>query len=64
MRARKSNADLNRILGNVEFAQRLMLGGVEARSSTPEEMQRFIVAEQQRWRDVIRSAGITADVMR
>jgi hypothetical protein len=33
-------------------------------SSTPEAMQRFIVAEQKRWGAVIRGAGITADVMR
>ena len=58
------NADLNRILAAPEVGQRLMLGGVEAMSSTPEAMQRFILEEQKRWRDVIRSAGITADVMR
>jgi tripartite-type tricarboxylate transporter receptor subunit TctC len=58
------NTDVNRILANAAFAQRLMMGGVEAMGSTPEAMQRFIVAEQQRWREVIRSAGISADVMR
>jgi tripartite-type tricarboxylate transporter receptor subunit TctC len=58
------NADLNRILSNTEFAQRLMVGGVEALPSTPEEMQRFVVAEQKRWGAVIKSAGITAEVMR
>ena len=60
----RMNTDLNRILANAEFGQRLMLGGVEAKSSTPDEMLRFIVAEQKRWGAVIRSAGITADVMR
>lgn len=60
----RMNTDLNRILANAEFAQRLMLGGVEALSSTPEAMQRFVVAEQKRWGAVIKSAGITAEVMR
>ena len=41
-----------------------MQGGVEAMSMTPEAMQRFIVSEQKRWGAVIRSAGITAEVMR
>jgi tripartite-type tricarboxylate transporter receptor subunit TctC len=58
------NSDLNRMLANAEFSQRLMLGGVEAFSSTPEAMQHFVVAEQKRWGAVIKSAGITADVMR
>jgi tripartite-type tricarboxylate transporter receptor subunit TctC len=58
------NADLNRLLGNAEFGQRLMNGGVEPFSTTPEEMQRFLVAEQKRWGAVIKSAGITADAMR
>lgn len=60
----RMNADLNRILANAEFGQRLLLGGVEPMSGTPEAMQRFIVSEQKRWGAVIRSAGITADVMR
>jgi tripartite-type tricarboxylate transporter receptor subunit TctC len=60
----RMNTDLNRILANAEFGQRLMLGGVEALSSTPEAMQRFVVTEQKRWGAVIRSAGITAEVMR
>jgi tripartite-type tricarboxylate transporter receptor subunit TctC len=60
----RMSADLNRILANAEFGQRLLLGGVEPMSSTPEAMQRFIVAEQKRWGEVIHGAGITADVMR
>jgi tripartite-type tricarboxylate transporter receptor subunit TctC len=58
------NADLVRILANADFGQRLMLGGVEAMSGTPDAMQRFIVSAKKRWAAVIRSAGITADVMR
>ena len=60
----RMNADLVRILANAEFGQRLMVGGVEAMSSTPEALQRFVVTEQKRWAAVIKSAGITADVMR
>jgi tripartite-type tricarboxylate transporter receptor subunit TctC len=60
----RMNADLNRILANAEFGQRLMLGGVEPMSGTPDAMQRFIASEQKRWAAVIRSAGITAEVMR
>ncbi len=46
--------------GKLNFAS----PGIEPMTSTPENMQRFIVDEQTRWRTVIRSAGITADVMR
>lgn len=60
----RMNTDLNRHLANPEFAQRLVVGGVEPFSTTPEGMQQRVVAEQERWRGVIRSAGITADVMR
>jgi tripartite-type tricarboxylate transporter receptor subunit TctC len=60
----RMNADLVRILANAEFGQRLMVGGVEAASGAPDAMQRFIVTEQKRWAAVIRSAGITSDVMR
>ncbi|HTD89532.1 MAG TPA: tripartite tricarboxylate transporter substrate-binding protein, partial [Burkholderiales bacterium] len=60
---KRMNADLQRILANAEFGRRLMLGGVEATSGTPDGMQRFIVSEQKRWSAVIRSAGITAAVM-
>ena len=55
------NADLNRLLGNAEFGQRLMNGGVEPFSTTPEEMQRFLVAEQKRWGAVIKSIGLVLE---
>lgn len=58
------NNDLRRILANPEFGQRLLVGGMEPMSGTPEDMQRHVVDEQKRWREVIRSAGITADVMK
>ncbi len=46
--------------GKLNFAS----PGVEPFITTPEKMQRFVVAEQKRWGGVIRSAGITAEMMR
>jgi tripartite-type tricarboxylate transporter receptor subunit TctC len=60
----RMNTDLKRVLSNAKFGQRLLAGGMEPMGGTPDEMQRHVVAEQKRWREVIRSAGITADVMK
>ena len=58
------NADLNKILAQPEFAQRILFQGVEAATSTPEGLGEMIRAEEERWRKVIKSAGITPEAIR
>jgi tripartite-type tricarboxylate transporter receptor subunit TctC len=58
----KFNAELNRALANPGVIQRLLEQGVEATPGTSAAFRELIVAENQRWRMVIKSAGITADV--
>jgi tripartite-type tricarboxylate transporter receptor subunit TctC len=57
----KFNAELNRALTNPGVIQRLLDQGVEATPGTPAAFRELIVAETERWRTVIRNAGITAD---
>jgi tripartite-type tricarboxylate transporter receptor subunit TctC len=56
------NAEMNKALANPEFARQLEAMGLEpVGSSTPAEFQAMIVSELERWRKVIKHAGITAD---
>ena len=55
------NADMNKVLNNPDFGQRLLLQGVEPVTSTPQGMHDMIANELARWRKVIREAGITVD---
>ena len=55
------NADLNRALGNPAVIQRFTDQGVEATPSTPAALRDLIASETERWRKVIKSAGITAE---
>ena len=57
----KFNAELNRALANPGVIQRLLDQGVEATPGTPAAFRELIVAETERWRMVIKRAGITAD---
>ncbi|MEA3156336.1 MAG: hypothetical protein QOK44_3925 [Betaproteobacteria bacterium] len=57
----KFNAELNRVLSNPGVIQRLLDQGVEATPGTPTGFRELIVAETERWRTVIKSAGITAE---
>ena len=52
------NAELVRMLGEAELAQRFASQGAEPRSTTPEELGRFMRAEYERWKTVIRTANI------
>lgn len=58
-------AGLNRaivgILNTADVRQRLATLGVEASSSTPEELGRYTRSELQRWRKVIQETGAKAD---
>ncbi len=58
------NATMNQALMNPEFGQRLVLQGVEPVTSTPEGMQDMIRSELERWRKVMKEAGISAESAR
>ena len=55
------NAELNRALADPGVIQRLLDQGVEATPGSPSVFRQLIVAETERWRKVIKSAGITAE---
>lgn len=57
----KLNAQVVKILAGPEMAQRLASQGAEPRSSTPAELALFMRVETERWRKVIKSAGIRID---
>ena len=54
----KLNRQVVKILGEPEMAQRLASQGAEPRSSTPEELVKFMQVETVRWKKVIQAAGI------
>lgn len=58
------NADLNKVLSQPEFAQRVLFQGIEAATSTPEGLGEMMRAETERWRKVITSAGLVIDTVR
>ncbi len=58
------NADLNKVLAQSEFAQRILIQGVEAAASSPEALGEMIRNEEARWRKVIHSAGIAPESIR
>lgn len=57
----KFNAELNRVLTDAGVIQRLLDQGVEATPGTPASFRELIAAETERWRTVIKSAGITPE---
>jgi len=54
------NTELNRALTEPGVVQRLFDQGVEAMPGTPAALQQMMTAETERWRKVIKAAGITA----
>ncbi|MGZ5226090.1 MAG: tripartite tricarboxylate transporter substrate-binding protein, partial [Burkholderiales bacterium] len=58
------NADLGKILAQPELAQRMLSQGIEAASSTPEGLGEMIRTETERWRKVIKGAGIAVEAIR
>lgn len=60
----KLNTELNRALADTKLMQRLLDQGVEATPGPPAALRQLIVDETQRWRKVIKAAGITADSAR
>jgi len=57
----KLSAELNRVLSDPPMAQRLLEQGVEPRPGAASALTDMMVAETERWRKVIRNAGITAE---
>ena len=57
------NTELNRALADATVAQRLLDQGLEATPGTPAMLRDRIVSETERWRKVIKSAGITAEAV-
>ena len=55
------NADLNRALSNPVTIQRMIDQGVEAMPGDAKVFRDLIVSETERWRKVIKAAGITAE---
>ena len=58
---RRLNADVVAALADAEVAQRLSSQGAEPRSTTADELARFIAAESRRLKKVIEAAGIKAE---
>ena len=56
------NTELNRVLTDAVMAQRLLDQGVEPMPGPPAQLRDRIVSETERWRKVIKAAGITAEV--
>jgi tripartite-type tricarboxylate transporter receptor subunit TctC len=54
----KLSAQIGRILGDADTAQRMLSYGAQAQASTPEGLARFMLEDSARARKVIASAGI------
>ncbi|MEQ1935079.1 MAG: tripartite tricarboxylate transporter substrate-binding protein, partial [Fimbriimonadaceae bacterium] len=59
--AAKVNAQLNRIITSGEFGKRIEQQGAEPATSTPEALLARIKSETERWRKVIKDAGLAVD---
>lgn len=57
---RKINADFNVAMSDPAVRQRLLQAGAEADAGTQDQMRQRLHAEVEKWRKVIRTAGITA----
>jgi tripartite-type tricarboxylate transporter receptor subunit TctC len=58
--AAKSNTQLNRIITATDFGNRILLQGAEPATSTPQQLTERIHSETERWRKVIKDAGLAA----
>ncbi|MBS7811507.1 Bug family tripartite tricarboxylate transporter substrate binding protein [Roseococcus pinisoli] len=56
---RRLNTELNGMLGDPHFVERLDGMNMATRRNTPEEFRSFLAAEMQRWGTVVREARIT-----
>ncbi|MEQ1773236.1 MAG: tripartite tricarboxylate transporter substrate binding protein [Burkholderiales bacterium] len=58
---RRLNAEIAAVLALPEIRERLINQGVDARSTTPDEFARLLVADLERWAAVLKRAGISAE---
>jgi tripartite-type tricarboxylate transporter receptor subunit TctC len=57
----KLNAEVVKMLGEREMSQRLAVQGADPSPSTPEQLMRYRLEEENRWRKVIKSANLKLD---
>ena len=50
------------VLMSQQYAQSLVVLGIEAASSTPQDVDKMIRADYARWRDIVKASGFVADV--
>lgn len=58
------NADLTKVVTQPDVVQRLLSQGIEAASSTPDGLAELIRSETERWRRVIKTAGLAPAAFR
>lgn len=57
----KLNAEINRAMGDPELRSRMATQGVEFAGGTPEQADAFIRSEIKRWRQIIKTTGMSAN---
>ena len=57
----KLNSEISKVMQNPDLRKALIAQGVEARTSTPEELGSMLNIETAKWRKIIESAGIKSD---
>jgi tripartite-type tricarboxylate transporter receptor subunit TctC len=55
------NSEIVAVLRLPDVRERLANEGIEARSSTPDELARLIVSDVKRWANVIQRAGVKVE---
>ena len=58
---RTLNSHIGRIFDNPVVVQRMTAGGMVPMKESPEEFQKRIIADDAKWRDIVRNAGIKAE---
>ena len=58
---RKMSADINRVLQSPDLMERMDKLGMEPSGTTPEQFDAFIRSEIEKWRRVVKAAGIRAE---
>lgn len=60
----RMNADLNKALGHPDLVRRMLAGGVEPAGGPPEALSTTMTSETERWREIIKKAGLSANSLR
>ncbi|NYT35354.1 tripartite tricarboxylate transporter substrate binding protein [Allopusillimonas soli] len=58
---RKLNAELNTVLNNADVKNQLISLGVTLQPGTPEQFDKYIHAQVEKWAPIVKAAGIKAD---